>query len=74
MTVTETIKPNLEIRTEYMTKEQPANHAPLQKSVEWTQSSELNLKVKSKNSSYMVQDIYICYINVEAVFPELSQY
>lgn len=74
MTVTETIKPNLEIRTEYMTKEQPAKHAPLQKSVELTQSSELNLKVKSKNSSYVVQDIYMPYANVEAVFPELSQY
>lgn len=57
-----------------MTKEQPAKHAPLQKSVEWTQSSELNLNVESKNSSYMVQDIYIPYANVEAVFPELSQY
>lgn len=57
-----------------MTKEQPAKYAPLQKSVEWTQSSELNLKVKSKNSSYMVRDIYMPYANVEAVFPELSQY
>lgn len=38
----------------------------------WTES-ELNLKVES-NSSYLVQDIYMPYSNVEAVFLELSQY
>lgn len=35
--------------------------------------SEFNLKVESKKPSYMVQDIYILYSNVYAVFLELSQ-
>lgn len=35
--------------------------------------SELNLKMESKKSSYMVQDTDISYSNVYAIFLELSQ-
>lgn len=54
-------------------QEEPIKHALCKNLWNELKELELNIKLESKKSSYMVQAIYIPYSNVYTVFLELSQ-